>query len=52
MKFETYAIMIVIDHHVKFHKDRSFGYGDISKTKLTLVQPLIFYVFCIFSKFD
>ena len=41
--------MIVIDHQIKFHKDRSFGYGDISKTKLTLVQPLIFYVFCIFS---
>ena len=51
MQFKTYALMIVIDHHIKFHKDQSFGCGDICKTKQTLVQPFIFYVFCIFSKF-
>ena len=52
MKFETLVHKIVIDHHKKFHKDQSFGCGDICKTKLTLVQPLILYVFCISSKFD
>ena len=37
---------------IKFHKYRSYGSGDISKTILTFVQSLIFYVFCIFSKFE
>ena len=45
MKFETKVHKIVIDHHIKFHKDQSFGCGDICKTKLTLVQPFI----CIFA---
>ena len=52
MKFETLVHKIVIDHHKKFHKDQSFGCEDIFKTKLTLFQPLILYVFCISSKFD
>ena len=30
----------------KFHKDRSFGNGDICKIKLTLIQPFLFYAFC------
>ena len=35
MKFENKAHNIVIDHHIKFHKDPSFHYGDIYKTILT-----------------
>ena len=42
----------LINLSIKFHKYRSFGSGDISKTILTFVQSLIFYVFCIFSKFE
>ena len=37
---------------LKFHKDRSFRSGDICKTILTFVWSLIFYVFCLFSKYE
>ena len=36
MKLKTLAHKIVIDHHIEFHEDPSFGCGDISKTLLTL----------------
>ena len=36
MKFKTLVHKIVIDHHIKFHKDPSFRCGDICKTILTL----------------
>ena len=38
--FETFleaiASLVVIDHHIKFHKDLSFCCRDICKTILTL----------------
>ena len=37
---------------LKFYKDPSFCCGDICKTILKFVYSLIFYLFCIFSKFD
>ena len=36
--------------HVPFHKDRSFGCGDICNIILTCVLPFIFNVFCEFSR--
>ena len=47
-----YFFYYLIKLSFKFHKDRSFGNWDISKKKLTLVQPFIFYVIYKFSKFD
>ena len=34
-KFKTLVHKIVIDHHIKFHKDPSYRCGDICKTILT-----------------
>ena len=34
IKFKTLVYKIVIDHPIKFHKDRSFRCGDICKTIL------------------
>ena len=34
MKFKTLTHKIVIDHHIKFHEDPKFCYGDICKTIL------------------
>ena len=42
----------LMNRSLKFHKDQSFCCGDICKTILTFVWSLIFYVICIFSKFE
>ena len=36
MKFKNLVHKIVIDQHIKFHKDRSFCFGDFCKTILTV----------------
>ena len=51
-KYFLVHLYYLINLSIKSHKYRSFGSGDISKTILTFVQSLIFYVFCIFSKFE
>ena len=48
MKFETWAHKIVIDHHMKFHEDLSFGCGDICKTNLRLFNPSFSLYFSYF----
>ena len=52
MKNHLINLYYLMNKSLKFHKDRSFRSGDICKTILTFVWSLIFYVFCLFSKYE
>ena len=51
MKFITLVHKIVIDHHIKFHKDPSFCWGDICKTIFTFLKHKFSMYFPYFHSF-
>ena len=52
MKLFLVALYYLISLIFKSHKDLIFGCGDICKTIRMFVWSLIFFNFCIFSKFE